>query len=303
MTAFERARTFIYRSARPLDLARWQFHFEGGSREAVLTALAAYQNEDGGFGHAIEPDFWNPNSTPIGTWAAACILREIGMEEVSHPVFAGLLRYLDSGADFSAEHDQWLNAVPSNNDHPHAVWWEWTDNENFRYNPSAMLGGFIVRYAERESGLYEKGVRIVKEAAQWLEQNTVLQDDILNCYAELYRCLIETDVNAVDMAWFGALVIERVNGCICREPERWFTDYVPKPSVFIDGPDSPFYAGNEELVQTECRLILEQQQPDGAWPVTWRWWNDYKEFEIAANWWKSHFIIGNIRYLKSFGFI
>lgn len=39
---FEKARAFIYRNARPLDLARWQYHFEGGSKEAVLTALAAY---------------------------------------------------------------------------------------------------------------------------------------------------------------------------------------------------------------------------------------------------------------------
>ena len=46
---FKKARTFIYRNARPLDLARWQYHFKGGSKEAVLTTLAVYQNEDGGF--------------------------------------------------------------------------------------------------------------------------------------------------------------------------------------------------------------------------------------------------------------
>lgn len=55
---FEKARSFIYHNARPLDIARWQYHFEGGSNEAVLTALAAYQNEDGGFGHALEADAW-----------------------------------------------------------------------------------------------------------------------------------------------------------------------------------------------------------------------------------------------------
>lgn len=64
-TVFEKARQFVYRNARPVDLARWQYHFEGGSREAVLTALACYQNPDGGFGHALEADAWNPNSTPL----------------------------------------------------------------------------------------------------------------------------------------------------------------------------------------------------------------------------------------------
>lgn len=34
--SFKKARTFIYRNARPLDLVRWQYHFEGGSKEAAL---------------------------------------------------------------------------------------------------------------------------------------------------------------------------------------------------------------------------------------------------------------------------
>ena len=64
-TVYQKARKFIYHNARPLDIARWQYHFEGGTKEAALTALAAYQNEDGGFGHALEPDCWNPNSALI----------------------------------------------------------------------------------------------------------------------------------------------------------------------------------------------------------------------------------------------
>ena len=46
MKTFEKARDFIYRNARPLDLARWQYHFENGSKEAVLKALSYYQNAD-----------------------------------------------------------------------------------------------------------------------------------------------------------------------------------------------------------------------------------------------------------------
>ena len=53
MEAFVNARKFIYKNARPLDLARWQYHFENGSREAVLQALQFYQNEDGGYGLSL----------------------------------------------------------------------------------------------------------------------------------------------------------------------------------------------------------------------------------------------------------
>ena len=58
----KQAESFIYKNARPLDLARWKYIFEGGGKEDVLTALAAYQKEDGGIGHALEPDCWNPQS-------------------------------------------------------------------------------------------------------------------------------------------------------------------------------------------------------------------------------------------------
>lgn len=78
-TTFQNARKFIYRNARPLDLARWQYHFENGSAEAVINALSYYQNDDGGFGYALEADAWNPNSSPIQTWTATEILREINL--------------------------------------------------------------------------------------------------------------------------------------------------------------------------------------------------------------------------------
>lgn len=58
---FEKARKYIYRQARPLDFARWQYHFENGTKENVLVALSMYQNNDGGFGHGLESDCFNPN--------------------------------------------------------------------------------------------------------------------------------------------------------------------------------------------------------------------------------------------------
>jgi hypothetical protein len=103
-TTYERARAFIYRNARPLDIARWQYHFENGSKEAVLTALSAYQNGDGGFGHALEPDAWNPNSAPIQTWSATEILREIDFTDSAYPIIQGILRYLETTSDFNGQY-------------------------------------------------------------------------------------------------------------------------------------------------------------------------------------------------------
>ena len=45
-STFEKARTFMYRNARPLDLARFQYHFENGSKQNVMNVLSYYQNDD-----------------------------------------------------------------------------------------------------------------------------------------------------------------------------------------------------------------------------------------------------------------
>ncbi len=161
---FNKARAFIYRNARPLELARWQYHFEGGRRSAVAQSLAAYQTADGGFGHALEPDAWNPHSTPIQTWAATEILREIDLVDPAHPIISGILRYLEGGQDFDGH--CWYNTVPGNNDYPHAPWWH-TDSQStshHSYNPTACLAGFILRFAAEDSALFRLGRRVTQEA-------------------------------------------------------------------------------------------------------------------------------------------
>lgn len=61
---------WMHRNARELELSLWRYYFEDGSREDVAAALSWYQNEDGGFGHALDADNWNPDSNPYQTCAA-----------------------------------------------------------------------------------------------------------------------------------------------------------------------------------------------------------------------------------------
>lgn len=115
---FNAARTFIYRNARPLDIARWRYLFEDGSKEDVITALLSYQNEDGGFAHALEPDCWNPNSAPIQTWVATEIIRKIELEDRDHPLIKGILNYLSSQMNFDGH--SWENTISKNDSYPHS---------------------------------------------------------------------------------------------------------------------------------------------------------------------------------------
>ena len=302
MKTMETAKNFIYRNARPLDFARWRYHFENDSREAVLKALAAYQNEDGGFGHGLEADCFNPNSSPIQTWTAIEILREVRMTDRRNPMIQNILRYLESGADFDSSRNQWLNTVPSNNEYPCAVWWKYDDKGETKmdYNPTAYLAGFAIKYAEPDSKLYKLACEIAKEAAEWFCAKAPFQEmHVTSCFIRLYGYCAEAGVQLFEMGLLLRKLKEQVNCNITKDTEKWKANYCAFPSNFIVSKNSPFYVDNMEWVNAEVKHIKENQLPDGSFVVPWNWCNDYKEYEIAVNWWKSDIIIKKMLYLKA----
>jgi hypothetical protein len=302
-TVFEKARVFIYRNARPLDLARWQYHFEKGSKKAVLDALAYYQNADGGFGHGLEADSWNPNSSPIQTWTATEILHEIDCTDSAHPIIQGVLHYLESGNDFDGHF--WYNVVKSNNDYPHAPWWhtESVSTSHNDYNPTACLAGFIVRFADKQSNLYKLGCTIAKEAFERLLA-TPQQDDMhtILCYVRLLEYCKEAGVHdLMDLSVVQHTILKQVTGSITQTIPEWETSYVCKPSQFFNSKDSIYYMDNKTIAEYECDYIIKTQMDDGSWNIPWGW-NDYAEqWAISKSWWKANGIMINLLYLQGFG--
>lgn len=295
----EKSGSFIYRNARPLDLARWMYLFENGDRDSVLKILAAYQNEDGGFGHGLEPDCWTPDSSPVQTWTATEIIKETGLEDAEHPVIQGILKYLSSGMDFDGH--TWANTVPSNNDAPHAPWWTYSPSHEVSYNPTACFTGFILKYAQPGSELYQTALRLLQEAYSFFKTNFPLESmHTVSCFVELYGYLRGGKAwGAVDPDEFRDLLNRQISRTLTRDTSVWAVEYVCKPSLFIDSKDSDFYAGCSELCDFECEFISDSQQADGTWAVTWAW-SDYPEqWHISKNWWKSDLIIKNLKFFKA----
>lgn len=303
MTEFEKAQRFMYQYARPLDLARWQYHFENGTKDNVLAALRMYQNEDGGFGYGLEGDCFNPNSSPIQTWVATEILREINYTDNAHPIIAGIIKYLSSGLDFDNGHKQWLNSVPSNNDFPHAIWWTYREGEvEFKYNPTACLAGFFIKYGDKKCEFYNTAVKIAREAYQfWITNMPYSEPHITTCFIRLYEYCLDAKLEIADMDEFKQKLITQVKYELSGAADKWETDYVCMPSNFIKTKDSIFYSTNTELIAKECEFIVKQQLEDGPFTIPWKWWTEYKEFEIAKIWWKSDFCIRNLTFLREFG--
>src|SRR6476661_5154691 len=81
-TVLERAADFIWRNTRLLDRRRFSHLFLGAATSPVVAALQAYQNADGGFGNALEPDKRCPDSQPVDVEVALRVLDELGDDSV-----------------------------------------------------------------------------------------------------------------------------------------------------------------------------------------------------------------------------
>ncbi|MFI1421479.1 hypothetical protein ACH4VX_26585 [Streptomyces sp. NPDC020731] len=73
-----RAERFVWLTARVLEQHLFAHRFRGGGAGPVEAALNAYRNDDGGYGHALEPDLRGPVSQPLHTTRALRVLDAVG---------------------------------------------------------------------------------------------------------------------------------------------------------------------------------------------------------------------------------
>lgn len=302
MDYYTASKKFILKNSRPLDMARWNYLFEDGSKEDVIKVLKTYQNDDGGFANALEPDCWNINSTPLQTWVATQIIKEINLDDKNHPIIKGILDYLSSKDEFDGHRWHGLNTVVTNDNYPHAPWWSYRQKQESTYNPTASLIGFILKYAEKDTAIYRSACELSKEAYNYFKKNFPLESMHESaCFVELYHYMKECSIfNLLDMEEFKKLLQKQIKQVITYDTKIWSTDYICKPSLFINSKSSDFYLENKEICDFEYEFILKTQNEDGSWGVTWDW-NDYPEqWAISKNWWQSDIIIKNIKYIREF---
>ncbi len=91
------AQRFILANARLLDRHRMAVLLHGAASAPVVTALRAYRNADGGFGHALEPDVRAPESEPAATLHALEVLTEVDAR--ADPMVAGAAAWIATIAD------------------------------------------------------------------------------------------------------------------------------------------------------------------------------------------------------------
>lgn len=270
---FHKACAFVEIEGRALDAALLRYDLGEGPAEAVLTALAAYQNPDGGFGHGLEPDLASPASSAIATSVGLRCLRRV--ETVGrHPMVEAALAWLDRTFDRDA--GVWPIITAAVDEAPHAPWWSWSkdlaENWNgFRFNPSAELLACL--YAWRAEASPELLKAAEAQMRRTLAETTIIEGAYdLKCAARLAEASGLPDELRQPLT---DLVIRSALASDPDDPHSAVLELAPTPPSLLAGPLA-------DRIDAACAALIEAQQPDGGWLIFWDW-----SFVDAAAWTKA----------------
>ncbi len=294
-----KARQFVMGQARPLERALYRFRFERGSTEAVLASLKDFQNPDGGFGKALEPDLRAPESSVLGTIRALQILAALKTPS-DHPMIKRAMAYLASTFDESK--GVWRIIPPTAGAHPHAPWWNQEQLDKafggFLVFPRAEILGYLFTFDDKSfpvnrrltllDGLLQvmgnspdpSAAGAVDSCARLLESGRLPAG-----YKErLYEKLVPLVPRAVE-----------------QNPEKW-KQYCLKPIWLVRTPESPFLGIIAQSVERNLDYEIDDQSADGSWTPNWTWFGAYPDvWPIAEKEWRGILTVQTLEALQAFG--
>ena len=260
--ALDRARQFVAIKGRLLDAVLVQYALGEGSGADALVALAPYQNDDGGFGHGLEPDLRTPASTAVATSIALQILRRV-KAPADHPMVQDAIAYLVETVD--REQGVWPIIGPEVDEAPHAPWWSYGPDlaagwNGFRFNPTADLLGALIDY----SALVPPDLLADLEARMLANiQATAKLDGAYDLMAA-WR-LAETAGLPAPLGEALARLLEASLATIAPDdPHVNFLELAPPATAPLSALAAPHFARAAETA-------IAGQRPDGNWAPSWNW--------------------------------
>jgi hypothetical protein len=281
---FDAAATFLAASARILDRRVFERLFQGGPAAPVRDAIGAYRNDDGGFGHALEPDCRTAASQPAAvemalrlmdatdTWDTAVVTRACDWLARVAPA--------EGGAAF---------VEPSVSEGPHAPWWVPADGHPASLIQTGQIAGV----------LHARGV-----THPWLDRATEVMWDRISTLTEpsgyeMFGVLAflqdVPDRARADAALkrVGPLLFSR--NLVALDPEA--AGEVHSPLDFAGTPESvarPLF--DEATITAHLDHLASAQRDDGGWMFNWASWSPAAEAD-----WRGFLTIGALRILRANG--
>jgi hypothetical protein len=241
--SFAAAREFVYRSGRVLERRLFARLFEHTDADGVVGAVLAYRNEDGGFGHGLEPDKLAPQSQPLDVEFALRTLSDVGAgkRELATP----LCDFLKPLAD---ERGFVPIVLPTVAEYPRADHW---GDGNFppTVSPAVAIAGYL-HQLEVDHPWLTRVTQACFEADPSKDAHEIQAAVVFARFAPGGEELLPRLAEALPHAtWFRGDPDDDSYGLPpTRFPREWF--------------DDDFYEAHLDRLEAE-------QQEDGGWPIAW----------------------------------
>ncbi|TYP74548.1 hypothetical protein [Paenibacillus methanolicus] len=250
------ARTFLLTHARLLERRLFEVRFEGGQPASVGNAVRAYQNADGGLGHALEPDIRAPESQPLFTSFGLGAMEEAGCRDAAFAL--SVCDYLQSVSDenglvplFS---ESALQAPVANH------WKHVTPTPGL--NPTADLCGSL-----HDQGIeHEWLARATETCFRLIMEEPPLEAHTLLCATKLAAYIPDQERSANLMDTI-SIALPRAR---FFKADALSDAYGLTPLHFARQPDSvcsPLFTQSQ--IDRHLEVLLREQLPDGGWPIGW----------------------------------
>lgn len=276
---------FMWRTARLLDRRRFAYLFLNGERQAVVEALRPYQNPDGGFANALEPDIRTPLSQPVPTWTALCILDETVVFD--DPMVTRACDYLQS---ISTAERGVPYVLSSAHDYPRAPWWQ-AEGEPppASLNPTAAIAALLHKHHVDHPWL----------AAAidycWRKIDAMDTTSAYEMRAVLPFLDLAPDRQRAERAFerIGPKILEQKLVALdssAGEDSLSLFKFAPNPGGLARRLFS------DALIEAHLDALASAQQEDGGWQFNWPAWNPAGAFE-----WRGIVTIEALVTLRAYG--
>lgn len=274
--------------ARILDQRRFDVLLDGGPAEPVIAAVLAYRNEDGGFGHALEPDTRCPDSQPLYAQVALEALASVGVR-LPDAAAAALCDHLASvaGADVALP-----IMLPSFAHYPRASHWVGIESFPPGLNPTAAIVGLLHHMGVQD--------RWVDDASEWCL--AALETDGPPDDAHTIACVLTLLAQLPDRAR-AARVVDQIfasleSGAVRHyRPDPADPEYGLTPLDLAGSPQSPWRGRfADEIIEAHLDQLADEQQDDGGWPIRWEPPTEPSVWE-----WRGMVTVDAVRALMAYG--
>jgi hypothetical protein len=258
---------FLAGNARLLDRRRFERLFAGGDADPIRDAVAAYRNDDGGFGHALEPDGRTPDSQPAAVQLALRTLHEA--DAWDDELVGGALGWLERTAP--AEGGA-LFVAPGIEAWPHAPWWTPVDGLPPSLITTGPIAGTLHANAVQHPWLGRASEVLWRRIDDPGELGSY---DIRGVFAFLQH-VPDRDRAERAVERVGRLMFER--GLVELDPDA--PGEVHGPLDFAPLPDSVARRlFDEATIEGHLDRLERGQLDDGGWTFNWPAWSTAAELD------------------------